>query len=123
MKNAESGQSTARDGALDTLRGLVMVVMVLDHARDFWHGLRVRPLDLAMTTPDLFLTRWVTHFCAPVFVALAGTSAYLYGVRRSPKERTRFLLTRGLFLVVLEVTVIRLLWVPDPLYHFTLLQV
>ncbi|HEV8550902.1 MAG TPA: heparan-alpha-glucosaminide N-acetyltransferase domain-containing protein [Polyangiaceae bacterium] len=123
MKNDATGHGPARDSALDTLRGLVMVVMVLDHARDFWHGLRARPLDLATTTADLFLTRWVTHFCAPVFVALAGTSAYLYGVRRSPKERSRFLLTRGLFLVALEVTVIRLLWIPDPLYHFTLLQV
>ena len=112
-----------RDEAIDWLRGLVMVVMVLDHARDFWMGFRVRPLDLATTTPALFATRWITHFCAPVFVLLAGVSAFLYGARHSVAERTRFLLSRGLFLVVLEVTLIRLLWIPDPFYHFTLLQV
>ena len=116
-------EARVRDDAIDWLRGLVMTLMVLDHARDFWGGFRVKPLDLATTTPVLFATRWVTHFCAPVFVFLAGTAAYLYGVRRSVGERTRFLVSRGLFLVVLEVTVIRLLWVPDPDYRFTLLQV
>jgi uncharacterized membrane protein len=112
-----------RDDAVDWLRGLVMAIMVLDHARDFWMGFRSRPTDLSTTTPVLFATRFVTHFCAPVFVLLAGTAAYLYGRKRSPAERTRFLLSRGLFLVVLEVTVIRMMWVPDPFYHFTVLQV
>ncbi len=112
-----------RDDAIDWLRGLVMAIMVLDHARDFWMGFRIRPTDLAHTTPVLFATRFVTHFCAPVFVLLAGTAAYLYGRTRSPGERTRFLLSRGLFLVVLELTVIRMMWVPDPFYHFTVLQV
>jgi uncharacterized membrane protein len=112
-----------RDDAIDWLRGLVMAIMVLDHARDFWMGFGVRPTDLTRTTPVLFATRFVTHFCAPVFVLLAGTAAYLYGRRRTPGERTRFLLSRGLFLVVLELTVIRMMWVPDPFYHFTLLQV
>ena len=113
----------ARDEAIDWLRGLVMVLMVLDHARDFWMGFRTRPLDLGTTTPVLFATRWVTHFCAPVFVLLAGTAAYLYGKRHGATARTRLLLSRGLFLVLLEVTLIRLLWIPDPFYHFTLLQV
>ena len=112
-----------RDDAIDWLRGLVMAIMVLDHARDFWMGFRVRPTDLAHTTPVLFATRFVTHFCAPVFVLLAGTAAYLYGRTRTPSERTRFLLSRGLFLVLLELTVIRMMWVPDPFYHFTVLQV
>jgi len=112
-----------RDRALDGLRGLVMVLMVLDHARDFWLGYRARPLDLQTTTPVLFATRWITHFCAPVFVLSAGIAAYLYGRQRSVSERTRFLLSRGLFLVLLEVTLIRLLWIPDPFYRFTLLQV
>ena len=116
-------KSAVRDDAVDWLRGLVMVVMVLDHARDFWFGINTRPLDLATTTPILFLTRWITHFCAPVFVLLAGAAAYLYGARRSVAERTRFLVSRGVFLVLLEVTLIRLLWVPDPFYRFTLLQV
>ncbi len=115
--------TSTRDEAVDWLRGLVMVLMVLDHARDFWHGLRARPLDLGHTTWQLFATRWVTHFCAPTFVLLAGVAAYLYGCKRSAAQRTRFLLTRGLFLVLLELTLVRLLWVPDPFYHFTLLQV
>jgi uncharacterized membrane protein len=116
-------KSAVRDDAVDWLRGLVMVVMVLDHARDFWFGITTKPLDLATTTPTLFLTRWLTHFCAPSFVLLAGAAAYLYGARRSVRERTRFLVSRGVFLVLLEVTLIRLLWVPDIFYRFTLLQV
>lgn len=114
----------SRIAALDVLRGIAMVLMVLDHARDFFFGMtRVVPTDLAVTTPALFATRWVTHFCAPVFVFLAGTSAWLYRTRHSPAEATRFLLGRGLFLVLLEVTVIRLCWIPDPTYSFTLVQV
>jgi len=100
-----------------------MALMALDHARDFWLGYRVRPLDLATTTPLLFLTRWITHFCAPVFVLSAGIAAYLHGARQSPTAQLRFLLTRGAFLVLLELTVVRLLWVPEPFYRFTLLQV
>lgn len=115
--------AAARDHAIDWLRGLVMVLMVLDHARDFWFGLRQKPLDLATTTVPLFSTRWVTHLCAPTFVLLAGVAAYLYGKKHGTRARTRFLLTRGLFLVVLELTVVRILWIPDPFYHFTLLQV
>lgn len=116
-------ERTRRDDAVDWLRGLVMLLMVLDHARDFFFGIRVRPLDLLTTTPLLFGTRWVTHFCAPVFVLLAGMAAYLYGRRKGDAARTRYLLSRGAFLILLEITVVRLLWVPDPFYHFTLIQV
>jgi len=101
-----------------------MVLMVLDHARDFYFGPgRIRPTDLAATTPLLFATRWVTHFCAPVFVFLAGTSAYFYRSKKGPAELRRFLWSRGLFLVVLELTVVRMCWIPDPTYRFTLVQV
>ena len=100
-----------------------MVLMVLDHARDFFVGFNVRPTDLAVTTPALFFTRWVTHFCAPVFVFLAGVSAYLYGARHGKKFLSRFLFTRGLWLVVLELTIVRFAWVPDPFYRLTLIQV
>src|SRR5262249_12679213 len=110
---------TSRDVAIDWLRGVVMVLMVLDHSRDFWNGVRNRATDLSVTTPALFATRWVTHFCAPVFVFLAGTAASFYASRRTPSERTRYLLTRGLWLVVLELTVVRLGWAPDLGYHFT----
>lgn len=112
-----------RSVAIDAVRGAVMVLMVLDHARDFFFGVRVDPTDLDSTTPVLFFTRWVTHFCAPGFVLLAGAAAYLYGQKRSAAERRRFLLTRGLWLVLLEVTVVRFGWVPEPFYRFTLLQV
>ncbi len=113
----------ARNPAIDRLRGLVMVLMVLDHTRDFFRGFRFNPTNLQTTTPLFFMTRWVTHFCAPVFVFLAGTAAFLYGRSHTQKEQFRFLLTRGLFLVVLELTVVRLGWVPDPFYRFTLVQV
>ena len=108
---------------MDLVRGLVMALMVLDHTRDFYFGFRVDPTDLAETWPFLFFTRWITHFCAPGFVLLAGASAYLYGRKRSAADRRRFLLTRGLWLVVLELTVVHFGWDPEPEYAFVLLQV
>jgi uncharacterized membrane protein len=108
---------------MDLVRGLVMVVMVLDHARDFFFGMRVEPTDLSETWPFLFFTRWITHYCAPGFVMLAGASAYLYGRKRTAAERRKFLLTRGLWLVVLELTVIHFGWDPEPEYTWVLLQV
>src|SRR3954463_3165115 len=100
-----------------------MVLMVLDHARDFFVGIGHSPTDLATTTFPLFFTRWVTHFCAPVFVLLAGVSAQLYAQKRGVAQARRFLLTRGLWLVLLELTIVRFAWTPEPFYRFTLLQV
>jgi uncharacterized membrane protein len=100
----------ARIDSIDWLRGMVMIVMLLDHARDFLHsgGMSGDPLDPSSTTLALYLTRWVTHLCAPTFVFLAGLSAGLQLQRGMAKrELSRFLLTRGLFLVALELVVLR----------------
>ena len=97
--------------SIDALRGLVMVIMALDHVRDFVHrgAMSGSPTDLATTTPALFLTRWVTHICAPVFMLTAGMGAFFWWQRgRSRGELSWFLLSRGVWLIVLEVTVMRL---------------
>src|SRR5258708_10656110 len=108
-----------RVDSVDVLRGVIMVVMALDHIRDYIHY-QVDPTDLAHTTVPLFATRWITHFCAPVFMLLAGTGAYL-GHKPKP-ELSRFLLVRGLWLIVLEVTVIRCFgWMFNFDYHLVLL--
>jgi uncharacterized membrane protein len=87
-----------------------MAVMALDHVRDFWSPTPYRPEDLTQASALLFFTRWVTHFCAPAFVFLSGVSAFLYGQRHgSRRQVSRFLLTRGLWLVALEIVVINFL--------------
>lgn len=100
----------ARLDSIDLLRGSVVLLMVLDHTRDFVYlGRDQNPLDVATTSPALFATRWITHFCAPTFVFLAGVSAWLQRARRAV-QLPRFLFTRGLWLVVLELTVVTLAW-------------
>ncbi len=90
--------------SIDLLRGIVMVVMVLDHVRDFFGDSKLDPTNLSVTTPALFLTRWITHFCAPTFILLAGVSASLSGARRTRSEESWHLVKRGLWLIFLEQT-------------------
>ncbi|WP_198172765.1 DUF1624 domain-containing protein [Hymenobacter ginkgonis] len=96
--------ATPRIQALDIVRGLAMVIMALDHSREFWSPTPVRAEDVAHASALLFLTRWVTHFCAPTFVFLSGSSIYLYEQKRQNKAAvSRFLLTRGMWLVLAEI--------------------
>ncbi|HEX7137573.1 MAG TPA: heparan-alpha-glucosaminide N-acetyltransferase domain-containing protein, partial [Vicinamibacterales bacterium] len=94
--------------SVDVLRGVVMILMALDHVRDFFGG-TVSPVNIAQTTAPLFFTRWITHFCAPVFFTLTGTGAYLAGRRRSVGDLSQFLIVRGVWLILLELTVLRCL--------------
>src|SRR5215510_2396661 len=99
-----------RIDSIDLLRGIVMVIMMLDHTRDFVHSgaFNFDPTDLSKTTVAVFFTRWITHYCAPVFVFLAGTGAYLQFARgKSKSDLSKFLLTRGFWLIVLELTIVR----------------
>src|SRR5882672_9021667 len=116
---------TNRIQSIDILRGLVMIIMSLDHVRDFFHNDAMvhDPLDLETTTPFLFLTRWITHYCAPIFVFLSGTSAYLSGLKKTKAEVSKFLISRGLWLIVVEFSIISLGWSFDPFYHVFVFQV
>lgn len=90
-----------------------MILMVLDHARHFMHASHCDPEDLTCTSPVLFFTRWITHYCAPVFIFLVGISAYLYTEKKGKAHAAKFLITRGLFLVFLEIVVLRMAWFDD----------
>ena len=109
-----------------------MVIMALDHVRDFFFkadisdgggSLATSPTDLDTTTPALFFTRWITHFCAPIFLLLAGTSAYLITQKKPLKEVSLFLLKRGIWLVFVEIIIITFGWTFNPLFNVLILQV
>lgn len=96
--------------SVDLLRGIVMMIMLLDHTRDYVHsaGMLFDPTDLSQTNVPLFFTRWITHYCAPVFVFLSGVSIYLQRMAgKTNGELSRFLFTRGVWLIVLEFTIVR----------------
>src|SRR5882762_468182 len=89
-----SAVRSKRIESIDLLRGVVMIIMALDHVRDFFHGSAYiyDPTDLSQTSPAIFFTRWITHFCAPIFMLLAGVSASLYGGKKGRKELRFFLM-------------------------------
>ena len=112
-----------RIASIDFLRGTIMIIMALDHVRDylFFGSFYFDPLDLTKTTGAIFFTRWITHFCAPIFLLLTGTSAYLVGQRKSKKELSAFLVKRGIWLVILEMVVTNLGWnfnITFPMFFF-----
>ena len=114
-----------RIASIDLLRGLIMIIMALDHTRDYFHaGAFVNnPTDLNNTTVPLFFTRWITHFCAPVFVLLAGTSAFISGRKKTTRQLSLFLLKRGIWLILLELTVLNFGWYFNLHFNYINLQV
>ena len=124
--------SRNRIQSIDVLRGLVMVIMALDHVRDFFFkadmsgggaSLAMDPTNLATTTPWLFFTRWITHFCAPTFVFLAGTSVFLMEQKKTKSEISVFLIKRGFWLVFVELIIITFGWTYNPFFNVFILQV
>src|SRR6476660_6610097 len=123
---AASGYVQSRRlNSIDLVRGGVMVIMALDHVRHFFHqdAFLYEPTDLAHTNALLFFTRWITHFCAPVFVFLACISAYLYGINKSKNDLAYYLFSRGVWLVFAELFIIGLGQTFNPAYPFYNLQV
>lgn len=123
LTTASAPASNKRIDSIDVLRGIIMLVMALDHVRDVFHLGGPDPTDLATTTPLLFFTRWITHFCAPNFVFLSGISAYLAGRRRTKKELSIFLIKRGIWLVLVEVLIINTVFELNFHFHLLVLQV
>lgn len=116
--NATATITKNRITSIDFLRGTIMIIMALDHVRDylFFGSFYFDPLDLTKTSGALFFTRWITHFCAPIFLLLAGTSAYLMGRKKSKSELSVFLVKRGLWLVFLEMIVVNFGWNFNPAF-------
>src|SRR6185503_16690264 len=110
--------------SIDLLRGLVMIIMALDHTRDFFHSQAWTddPLNLQTTTPALYFTRWVTHLCAPIFVFLAGTGGYFQSLRKTKKDLSLFLIKRGLWLLIVEIFIINFAFSFDIHYSIIGLQ-
>lgn len=125
MNKIAPASLSARIHSIDVVRGIAMVIMALDHVRDYFHVTANTddPLNLATTSPALFFTRWITHFCAPIFVFLSGTSIYLQSLRKTKKELGVFLIKRGLWLIIAECTIIAVAWTYNPFLNLIPLQV
>jgi len=111
--------------SIDLLRGVVMIIMALDHARDYFNGSAYLydPTDLTQASPALFLTRWITHYCAPIFMLLAGIAAWLYGNKNGRKAVSFFLFTRGSWLIFCELFIVTVGWTFNLHFTFYILQV
>jgi uncharacterized membrane protein len=111
--------------SIDILRGLIMVIMALDHTRDFFHlgGMGSKPMDPETTNTFLYFTRWITHFCAPTFLFLSGISAYLSSRNKDPKQAGNFLIKRGLWLILVEIVFISFALTFNPFYNIVFLTV
>ncbi len=120
-----SNSTAYRVTSIDILRGLVMIIMALDHTRDFFHStaMTADPLNMETSNTALYFTRWITHFCAPVFVFLSGLSAYLSSRSKTKSEASAFLIKRGLWLVIAEMTLVTFGLRFDPGFHFIIWQV
>lgn len=115
--------STQRKIYIDVLRGAVMIIMLLDHVRDFFHLSQIDPMDAGTTYPALYFTRWITHYCAPVFIFLSGISVF-FQIQKYGRSVTRvFLIKRGLWLIIMELTLVAFAWTFDPFLKFIPLQV
>lgn len=111
--------------SIDMMRGLVMILMALDHTRDYFSNATFNPVDLGRTDAAYFLTRWITHLCAPTFMLLAGAGAFLSTFRKNLNQRelSIYLAGRGLWLIVLEVTLVRFGWTFNWDYSYAIGQV
>jgi uncharacterized membrane protein len=116
---------TKRIDSIDVLRGIVMVIMAIDHVREFIHvqAFTDDPLNVLTTTPVLYFTRWITHLCAPTFVFLSGLSIYLQSIRKTKAELSSFLFKRGIWLIFVEFGLISLAMTFNPLYNLLIMQV
>ena len=125
MPNLYEPSGKQRISSIDILRGVIMLIMALDHTRDFFNnaGAFNDPTNMATTTPILFFTRWITHFCAPNFVFLSGISAYIAGTRRTKSELSTFLINRGLWLVFVELVILTFAFTLNPFFNVVILQV
>lgn len=125
MTTLTAAERPYRIASIDILRGIVMIIMALDHTRVFFHktAMTADPLNADTTTAWLYFTRWITHFCAPTFVFLSGLSAYLSAQKKSKREASGFMIKRGIWLVIVELVVVGFGLNFDPGYHFIILQV
>ncbi|HEV7781125.1 MAG TPA: heparan-alpha-glucosaminide N-acetyltransferase domain-containing protein [Chitinophagaceae bacterium] len=116
--------NTKRIQSIDLLRGIIMIIMALDHTRDFFHvtGMTGDPLNPDTTNPVLYGTRWITHFCAPTFVFLSGVSGWLQSGRKTKKELSVFLITRGLWLIVVDLLIMSFIFSADIHYSLFVLE-